>query len=89
MAYSRCDKCNAMVADIDAGFSPGLHEMGHGDCGGTWRVVPDASAAAAILGRRGGSANTPAQQAARKRATGRPKGSKNRPKPTPAGPGVA
>ena len=38
MSTSRCDKCGETVADIDAGFSPGLHEMGH-ECGGTWRVV--------------------------------------------------
>lgn len=35
---SRCDKCGEIVADIDAGFSPGLHEMAH-ECGGTWRRV--------------------------------------------------
>lgn len=35
---SRCDKCDETVADIDAGFSPGLHEMAH-ECGGTWRRV--------------------------------------------------
>ena len=33
---SRCDKCGEYVSDVDAGFSPGLHEMKH-DCGGTWR----------------------------------------------------
>jgi hypothetical protein len=38
---SRCDKCGEYVSDIDAGFSPGLHEMGHGGCGGTWRCEPD------------------------------------------------
>jgi hypothetical protein len=35
---SRCDKCGEIVADIDAGFSPGSHEYGH-ECGGTWRRV--------------------------------------------------
>lgn len=35
---SRCDKCGEAVESIDAGFSPGLHEMRH-DCGGTWREV--------------------------------------------------
>jgi hypothetical protein len=35
---SRCDKCGETITDIDAGFSPGLHEMAH-ECGGTWRVV--------------------------------------------------
>lgn len=35
---SRCDKCGEIVSDIDAGFSPGLHEMGH-ECGGTWRRI--------------------------------------------------
>lgn len=43
MSKSRCDKCSEVVDDLDAGFSPGLHEMGH-DCGGTWRVVADAEA---------------------------------------------
>jgi hypothetical protein len=38
MAYSVCDKCGELVADIDAGFSPGLHRMGC-KCGGTWQVV--------------------------------------------------
>ena len=33
---SVCDGCGEVVADIDAGFSPALHAMGH-DCGGTWR----------------------------------------------------
>ena len=33
---SRCDGCGEVVSSLDAGFSPGLHEMGH-DCGGTWR----------------------------------------------------
>ena len=35
---SRCDKCGETVADIDAGFSPGCHQMRH-ECGGTWRRV--------------------------------------------------
>lgn len=35
---SRCDKCGEIVADIDAGFSPGLQKMGH-ECGGQWRRV--------------------------------------------------
>lgn len=40
MKASKCDKCGEIVQDIDAGFSPGLHEMGHGGgCGGTWRVI--------------------------------------------------
>lgn len=38
MSHSKCDRCGEIVADIDAGFSVGLQEMGH-DCGGTWRVV--------------------------------------------------
>ena len=75
MAYSKCDKCSEIVSDLDAGFSPGLHRMSH-DCGGTWRVVPDETAAAAILGRCGGKANTPAQRAQRaqpKPGAGRPR----------------
>ena len=44
----------------------------------------DISEAAAALGRKGGNANTEAQKKARsengKKATGRPKGSKNKPK---------
>lgn len=40
---SRCDRCGETVDDIDAGFSPGLHEMAHG-CGGTWRVYREACA---------------------------------------------
>lgn len=35
---SRCDKCGEIVADIDAGFSPGLQAMTH-DCGGKWRRI--------------------------------------------------
>lgn len=35
---NRCDRCGEIVSDIDAGFSPGVHEMAHG-CGGTWRQV--------------------------------------------------
>jgi hypothetical protein len=38
MTGSKCDRCGETVADIDAGFSPGVHGMRH-DCGGTWRVV--------------------------------------------------
>lgn len=30
-----CSGCGELVTDLDAGFSPGLHHMGH-DCGGTW-----------------------------------------------------
>jgi hypothetical protein len=41
MSASKCDRCGEVVADIDAGFSPGLHGMAH-DCGGTWIRVPDA-----------------------------------------------
>lgn len=37
MISSKCDRCGEVATDIDAGFSPGLHEMKH-DCGGTWRV---------------------------------------------------
>lgn len=36
---SKCDKCGEVVADIDAGFSPGVQGMKH-ECGGTWRVMP-------------------------------------------------
>lgn len=32
----RCDKCGETTTDLDAGFCPSLHGMGHG-CGGTWR----------------------------------------------------
>ena len=42
---SRCDRCGEVVTDIDAGFSPGLHEMAH-DCGGTWRFNDGAIVAA-------------------------------------------
>lgn len=35
---SRCDRCGEVVADIDAGFSPGMHAMGH-ECGGRWKRV--------------------------------------------------
>jgi hypothetical protein len=38
VATSKCDQCGEAVTDLDAGFSPGLHEMGHA-CGGTWRAV--------------------------------------------------
>lgn len=31
-----CDKCGESTTDIDAGFCPSLHEMGHCQ-GGTWR----------------------------------------------------
>ena len=41
-AASRCDGCGEVVTDIDAGFSPGLQSMAH-SCGGTWRVVSEAS----------------------------------------------
>lgn len=34
-SLSICDGCGEIVADIDAGFAPGLHRMAH-DCGGTW-----------------------------------------------------
>lgn len=40
MTSSKCDKCGEIVTDLDAGFCPGQHEMGHG-CGGTWRVWKD------------------------------------------------
>ena len=50
---------------------------------------PERSVAAATLGRKGGKASTPAQKAARLanlakaegKRTGRPPGSKNKPKP--------
>jgi len=48
-----------------------------------------ASEAARLLGRKGGLANSPKQQAQRrapKPGAGRPKGSKNRPKPNPVSP---
>lgn len=32
---SACDRCGDYVSDLDAGFSPGLHEM-RCSCGGTW-----------------------------------------------------
>jgi len=35
---SQCDRCGEIIKDIDAGFSPGVHEMAH-DCGGTWREI--------------------------------------------------
>jgi len=38
---SKCDRCGEVVEDIDAGFSPGRHEMRHGHCGGTWRPFDD------------------------------------------------
>jgi hypothetical protein len=41
VSASHCDRCGETVADIDTGFSPGRHAMGH-DCGGTWRVVAPA-----------------------------------------------
>lgn len=40
---SKCDKCGEVAADIDVGFSPGVHEMKH-NCGGTWRVLTEAEA---------------------------------------------
>lgn len=41
---SRCDKCGEFISDIDAGFSPGLQGMKHGDtCGGTWRIAAEAT----------------------------------------------
>ena len=43
---SECDRCGEAVESIDAGFSPGLHEMRHA-CGGTWREVPETRARAA------------------------------------------
>lgn len=48
MSRSKCDRCGETVADIDAGFSPGMHEMRH-ECGGTWRVVDEAAAVLARL----------------------------------------
>jgi len=36
--YSKCDRCGETITDLDAGFCPGLHQMGH-DCGGTWHRV--------------------------------------------------
>jgi hypothetical protein len=38
MKNSTCDRCSEVVADIDAGFSPGRQGMSH-DCGGKWRVT--------------------------------------------------
>ena len=41
MGRSKCDKCGEIVSDLDAGFSPGMHGMKHGGCGGTWRVIEE------------------------------------------------
>jgi hypothetical protein len=37
-----CDKCGETVTDLDAGFSPAIHEMRH-ECGGTWRRPTDST----------------------------------------------
>ncbi len=39
---NQCNKCFETITDLDAGFSPGLHEMAHG-CGGTWHIVTSAN----------------------------------------------
>lgn len=40
MSDSKCDKCGAVVSDLDAGFSPADPGMKH-SCGGIWEKKGD------------------------------------------------
>ena len=50
----RCDRCGEETTDLDAGFCPSLHGMGHGGCGGRWRKQPSGLARAERIGEGNG-----------------------------------